>query len=132
LGIKDYLITPNGNVYVGPNSGVPFRAGYSIEPNLNFRSTIVHELFHVFQNRNRGCTASNECLLALPIVSIENYRYTPLVPGKPFYNYNRGQEAELVSDRYRLRQGSNAQLSCNRSNAATLQELEQLLPKIFF
>jgi hypothetical protein len=117
---------------VGPNSGVPFRADYSIEPNLDFRAIIVHELFHVFQNRNRGCTASNGCILALRIVSLGNYCYTPLVPGKPFYNYNLEQEAELVADRYRLRQGSNAQLPCNRSNAPTLEGLEQLLPKIFF
>jgi hypothetical protein len=127
MGFNGYLMAPNGHVYVGPQSGVPWREDYSISPDPSFtdRGIVTHELFHVYQVRNQGCGPG--CMLFRRIISLGNYCYAPL--NKPFWDHNFEQEAELVADRYMLRNNKSHLRSCN--NVTTLQELQQVVPSVF-
>jgi hypothetical protein len=127
LGINWRVMAPNGHIYIGSQqTGTPWRLDYSpLAVPLNDRSTIVHELMHVFQNRNWGCRMSNGCMPFQALLSFNDYCYAPL-SGKPFRDYKLEEEAEMVSDRYRRRSGFGAANSCN--NGATLLELEALIP----
>lgn len=125
MGFNGYLMAPNGHVYVGPQSGVPWREDYSTAPDFDDRGIVTHELFHVYQVRNQGCGPG--CMFFRRIVSLGNYCYAPL--NKPFWDHNLEQEAELVADRYMLRNAQNHLRSCN--NATTLQELQQVVPSVF-
>jgi len=70
LGIQGYLMAPNGHIYVGTASGVAWQPDFSAAtvPIRHDRSLIVHEMFHVYQNRNPGCRVTNGCTLALRII----------------------------------------------------------------
>ncbi|WP_116811987.1 FG-GAP repeat protein [Steroidobacter cummioxidans] len=131
LGIQGYLMAPNGHIYVGRATGVAWQPDFSAAtvPIRYDRSLIVHEMFHVYQNRNRGCRVTNGCMLALRIISLGNYCYSPLDPNKTFWQHNLEQEAELVADRYLLRNALMQGRTCNHGN--TLQQLEQLVPPQF-
>ncbi|WP_116811743.1 VCBS repeat-containing protein [Steroidobacter cummioxidans] len=132
LGIQSQVMAPNGHIYVGRNVWfLPWRPDYMATgvPTTN-RGNIVHELFHVYQNRNRGCRATNGCMLALRIISLGNYCYTPIDLSKTFWEYNLEQEAELVSDRYLLNNSETQWSQCNQVGN-TLPELNVIVPAIF-
>jgi hypothetical protein len=110
--LKSDVMAPNGNIYIDPNSTwFPWSEDYSMGPgNGYFNATQIagvfqHELVHVFQTRNGGCW--KYCMLRnkLQAVVTGGYRYWPLVPGKPFDDYNIEQQAEMVSDRFLLSRG---------------------------
>jgi hypothetical protein len=86
---------------------------------------MTHEVFHVHQVRNQGCGPG--CMLFRRIISLGNYCYTPL--NKPFWDHNLEQEAELVADRYMLRNGEDHLNDCN--DATTPLELQQVVPLVF-
>jgi hypothetical protein len=125
MGFNGYLMVPDGNIYVGPQSGVTWREDYSTAPDLEDRGIVTHELFHVYQVRNQSCGPG--CMLFRRVISLGDYCYTPL--NKPFWDHNIEQEAELVADRYMLRNGPNHLRSCNA--ATTPEQLQQVVPLVF-
>ena len=101
---------------------MPWSEDYSVVPDLLPRSTLVHELLHVYQSRNRGCGYVCKGFRKL----FSDYCYV-IVPGKDYWKYNMEEEAEMMSDRYRLRQPFGVVYqSCN--SAATLAGLELAIP----
>lgn len=132
LGIQSQVMSPNGHIYVGRNNGfLPWQTDYTAAGvSVTHKGIIVHEMFHVYQNRNRGCRATNGCMLVLRIISLGNYCYTPINLSKTFWEYNLEQEAELVSDRYLLDNGGIQWVPCNRVGD-TSAELDVIVPATF-
>lgn len=123
LELSGQVMAPNGHIYIGPNNRVgrlgttmPWRddyapAGTAISTQLDDQATIIHELVHVWQNRDKNC--SIVCMIVRAglarVQSTEPYVYWPTLNAqqslpqaqqKPFANYNIEQQAEMVSDRF--------------------------------
>ena len=118
------MVTPDNNIYVGPD--FPWSEDYSAEGDIDVRSQIVHELLHVYQTQNRGCETFCKLIKKGWAQDRDDYCYS-LTPGKSFWSYGLEQEAEMVSDRYLMRESEQKFLDCNQTNGVTLPELEQLL-----
>lgn len=72
----------------------------------------------------------NGCMLMLRIASLGNYCYSPIPANKTFWDHNMEQEAELVADRYIMRNGQTTPMrTCNQST--TRSQLETLVPPLF-
>jgi hypothetical protein len=132
------FVTPNGHIYAGES----FKADYSVETDT-LRSIFVHELMHVYQNRNRFCKIWNGCMIAKGLIphawgfvtgrTDELYCYEDHVPPlSSLWQYALEEEAEMVSDRYRLRNSLIEFRGCNRTPTSQggldLGALEQLIP----
>jgi hypothetical protein len=104
LHLDNELMAPNGHIYVGLHNNVmlPWSEDYSAGSSEDL-GKLVHELTHVFQMRTRGCITICMYLRAAAAKAGSGYTYMPLVPGKPYYDYNIEQQAEMVEDRFLLR-----------------------------
>jgi hypothetical protein len=65
------------------------------------------------------------------IVSLGNYCYSPIPANKTFWDHHMEQEAELVADRYPMRNGRQPMRACNQSGGPTWSQLERLVPTAF-
>ena len=112
--LPNSLTAPNGHIYVGAGSGFPWREDYAPLLQRNTYSDtqkreqgiLIHELTHVWQNRNQGCVMI--CMVvraALAHAGGKPYVYWPTLNqnrSKRFLTYNIERQAEMVSDRYLL------------------------------
>lgn len=122
------VMAPDGHIYIGRASGFPWSNDYSPPSTpIGQRATIVHELHHVYQNRNRGCTLTSGCMIREAARSRNDYCWD-IVLGQSFWDYKLEEQAEMVSDRYLLRQGSTKDLMCNRNNGDSLADLNSVIP----
>ena len=69
---------------------------------IDHQSKLLHELVHVWQNRNKGC--HRVCMLRKKAASVSSggYIYMPIDTSRPFDKYNIEQQGEMVQDRFRL------------------------------
>lgn len=84
--LKNYAVSPNGNIYFHPADWV---ADFS-QCSLSKQSWLIHELTHVWQLQQ-----------GLKVVrgAIMNRRYAYVLEvGKPFLNYGIEQQARMVQD----------------------------------
>lgn len=84
--LKNYAVSPNGNIYFHPADWVIDFSQLS----LSKQSWLIHELTHVWQLQQ-----------GLKVVrgAIVNRRYAyVLKAGKPFFNYGIEQQARMVQD----------------------------------
>ncbi|MDE0362328.1 MAG: putative Ig domain-containing protein [Rhodospirillaceae bacterium] len=139
--LSGQVTAPNGHIYIGPNNRVgpmgktmPWRddyapAGSAIAAQLDDQATLIHELVHVWQNRNQHC--SMVCMIVrrglASIQTSEPYVYWPTLSAqqslpeaqqKKFGTYNIEQQAEMVSDRFLL-ENSGRPKQPNNANATT-------------
>lgn len=96
LVLKDYAISPNGNVYFHPKD---WCEDFSLK-NLNEQSWLIHELTHVWQIQ-QGIAVIRKALID------RRYQYV-LTAGKLFSQYGIEQQAQMVQDYFiKSRQGKN-------------------------
>ncbi|WP_413786280.1 type IV secretion protein Rhs [Psychrobacter frigidicola] len=97
--LKNYAVSPNGNIYFNPADWVTDFSKVSI----NKQSWLIHELTHVWQLQ-QGLKVVRGALI--------NRRYSyVLITGKPFFNYGIEQQARMVQDYFvRYQRGQDCQL----------------------
>ncbi|WP_201615547.1 type IV secretion protein Rhs [Psychrobacter urativorans] len=97
--LKNYAVSPNGNIYFNPADWVE---DFS-EESINKQSWLIHELTHVWQLQ-QGLKVVRGALI--------NRRYSyVLIAGKPFFNYGIEQQARMVQDYFvRYQRGQDCQL----------------------
>ena len=88
-------MAPDGHIWCHPN-GNAWCADYSVQ-SLGMRAHFIHEMVHVWQ-RQQGRN------LVLTRPPLARYSYV-LAPGKAFARYGIEQQACIVADAYRLRDG---------------------------
>ncbi|SJM69982.1 hypothetical protein A1232T_00875 [Psychrobacter piechaudii] len=84
--LKNYAVSPNGNIYFNPKDWVEDFSKQS----LGKKSWLIHELTHVWQLQQ-----------GLKVVSgaMRNRRYDYILQeGKPFFTYGIEQQARMVQD----------------------------------
>ena len=90
--LKNYAVSPNGNIYFHPKDWVEDFSNQS----LGKRSWLIHELTHVWQLQQ-----------GLKVVrgAVVNRRYDYiLAEGKSFFSYGIEQQARMVQDYYLRRE----------------------------
>lgn len=90
--LKNYAVSPNGNIYFHPKDWVEDFSNQSLEK----RSWLIHELTHVWQLQQ-----------GLKVVrgAVVNRRYDYiLAEGKSFFSYGIEQQARMVQDYYLRRE----------------------------
>ncbi len=92
---RSVTMAPDGHIWCHPG-GSSWCADYAAEP-LGMRAHFVHEMVHVWQRQH-----GRNLILARP--PLARYRYD-LSPGKSFARYGIEQQACIVADAYRLREG---------------------------
>ncbi len=112
---KRVTMAPDGHVWFHPK-GNNWSSDFSCET-LPLRALFVHELVHCWQHQ-RGIN------LILRRPPFARYDYV-LLPGKPFERYGLEQQACIVEDAYRLREGSLAVYDAANYEAA---EYAALIP----
>lgn len=90
--LKNYAVSPNGNIYFHPKD---YLADFS-STSLNYQSWLIHELTHVWQLQH-GLKVVRGALLN------RRYQYE-LIKGKPFFSYGIEQQARMVQDYFVQRQ----------------------------
>ncbi len=88
-------MAPDGGIWFHPEGGC-WSDDFAAEK-LPLRALFVHELVHCWQHQQ----GLNLILRRPPFA---RYRYA-LMPGKPFARYGIEQQACIVEDAYRLREG---------------------------
>lgn len=111
-------MAPNGHVWFHPN-GTCWSSDFSREP-LALRALFIHELVHCWQHQ-RGIN------LILRRPPFARYAYT-LLPGKPFARYGIEQQACIVEDAYRRREGGLAVYDAANYEAAVYAALIPFAP----
>lgn len=96
--LKNYAVSPNGNIYFHPDDWI---ADFT-QASLGTQSWLIHELTHVWQLQ-KGLKVVRGALL--------NRRYSyALEAGKSFFTYGIEQQARMVQDYYvRMRRGQDCQ-----------------------
>lgn len=90
--LKNYAVSPNGNIYFHPTDWI---ADFS-HASLSKQSWLIHELTHVWQLQ-RGLKVVRGAVI--------NRRYDyVLVTGKSFFKYGIEQQARMVQDYFLHRQ----------------------------
>nr|WP_156819079.1 type IV secretion protein Rhs [Psychrobacter lutiphocae] len=90
--LKNYAISPNGNIYFHPDDWVE---DFGEQP-LAKRAWLIHELTHVWQLQ-QGLKVVRGALI--------NRRYDyVLAEGKSFFKYGIEQQARMVEDYYMRRE----------------------------
>jgi hypothetical protein len=136
VGTYDF-ITPNGRIYVNPNSDV-WREDYSLlqeEPLQSeafIKAAFIHELVHLRQWYIEGCrpTALMGGCRFTWAVKQSYYDYT-IVPGQDYFDYKSTEHrAEMVNDRWMLTHPSyNGVLRLPELNSGyNFQDLDQVIP----
>lgn len=90
--LKDYAVSPNGNIYFHPADWV---IDFS-QCSLAKQSWLIHELTHVWQLQ-QGVKVVRGAMMD------RRYDYV-LAAGKPFFNYGIEQQARMVQDYFISRQ----------------------------
>ena len=90
--LKNYAVSPNGNIYFHPDNWIDDFSGQS----LGLRAWFVHELTHVWQLQ-QGIAVFRKALFN------RKYAYV-LKHGKPFLAYGVEQQARMVEDYYKKRE----------------------------
>jgi hypothetical protein len=121
------IIAPNGHIYVGTESGLPWREDYSME-SRGEESIIIHELTHVYQVRTKGCHLICMGLKKLAAVLGRGYDYYPIDASKSFDQHNIEQQAEMVMDRYRLTEPSAIGVFRGDNVGVTRAQLDAKIP----
>lgn len=113
--LKNYAVSPNGNIYFNPKDYLPDFSSAS----LSHQSWLIHELTHVWQLQH-GLKVVRKALFD------RRYQYE-FVKGKPFLSYGVEQQARMVQDYFiRKKRGQDCQdlmtcipfLNAKESNAA--------------
>lgn len=84
--LKNYAVSPNGNIYFNPADWI---ADFS-QASLGKQSWLIHELTHVWQLQQ-----------GLKVIrgAVINRRYSyKVIAGKSFFNYGIEQQARMVQD----------------------------------
>ncbi|MGP4905883.1 MULTISPECIES: type IV secretion protein Rhs [Psychrobacter] len=90
--LKNYAVSPNGNIYFHPADWV---TDFS-QSSLGKQSWLIHELTHVWQLQ-QGLKVVRGAMI--------NRRYDYVLnAGKPFFNYGIEQQARMVQDYFISRQ----------------------------
>lgn len=90
--LKNYAVSPNGNIYFNPNDWITDFSNVSI----NKQSWLIHELTHVWQLQY-GLKVVRGALI--------NRRYNYVLKSeKSFFNYGIEQQARMVQDYFIRRQ----------------------------
>lgn len=126
--LQNEIISPNGHIYIGTNTGgfLPWSEDYVALNNIDHQSKLLHEVLHVWQNRNKGC--HRVCMLLKKAASVFSggYIYMPIDTSKPFNRHNIEQQAEMVQDRFRL---ANDEFVLNPDNeGVTPPQLNAVIP----
>ncbi|MBH0005413.1 type IV secretion protein Rhs [Psychrobacter sp. SWN149] len=96
--LKNYAVSPNGNIYFNPADWI---ADFS-EASLSKQSWLIHELTHVWQLQ-QGLKVVRGALMD------RRYNYV-LETGKSFFKYGIEQQARMVQDYFlRHQRGQNCQ-----------------------
>lgn len=96
--LKNYAVSPNGNIYFNPKD---YLSDFSAA-SLGHQSWLIHELTHVWQLQH-GLKVVRGALLN------RRYQYE-LVKGKPFLSYGIEQQARMVQDYFiRKQRGQDCQ-----------------------
>lgn len=90
--LKNYAVSPNGNIYFHPADWVTDFSQCSLAK----QSWLIHELTHVWQLQ-QGLKVVRGAMID------RRYDYVPAV-GKPFFNYGIEQQARMVQDYFISRQ----------------------------
>lgn len=90
--LKNYAVSPNGNIYFHPDDWVEDFSTQS----LSLRAWLVHELTHVWQVQ-QGIKVFRKALFN------RRYHYV-LKAGRPFVSYGVEQQARMVEDFYKRRE----------------------------
>ena len=90
--LKNYAVSPNGNIYFHPADWV---TDFS-QSSLGKQSWLIHELTHVWQLQ-QGLKVVRGAMID------RRYDYV-LAAGKPFFNYGIEQQARMVQDYFISRQ----------------------------
>ncbi len=101
--LKNYAVSPNGNIYFNPND---YLSDFS-SASLSHQSWLIHELTHVWQLQ-QGLKVVRGALIN------RRYQYE-LIQGKPFLSYGIEQQARMVQDYFiRKKRGQDCQafISC--------------------
>ncbi len=95
---RDVVMAPDGAIWCHPR-GETWRGCFaSAGPRL--RALFIHEMTHIWQTQRGG-----RWYLLLMRHPFCRYDYV-LIPGKPFARYGIEQQAEIVADAFRLREGA--------------------------
>lgn len=109
---RGLAMAPDGNIYFHPADHVEDFSALGIRGKAWF----IHELTHVWQHQHGirvvFCGMFNR-----------NYRYAPLVRGKPFLAYGIEQQAGMVADYFRVMSGYGP-----RQGSHSLADYEAVLP----
>lgn len=92
--LKNYAVSPNGNIYFHPTDWITDFSATSI----NKQSWLIHELTHVWQLQ-QGLKVVRGALIN------RRYNYV-LKTGKSFFNYGIEQQARMVQDYFIRRESS--------------------------
>jgi hypothetical protein len=117
------VMAPNGHIYIGTETN-RWSEDYSLEPTSGPADTFVHELTHVYQNRTEGCSLVCMGWKKLFARNYQDYIYYPISGG--YRDQNFEQQAEMVQDRFRMRNGLDAKKTENKP--VTLPVLESTIP----
>ena len=90
--LKNYAVSPNGNIYFHPDDWVTDFSQCSLAK----QSWLIHELTHVWQLQ-QGLKVVRGAMID------RRYDYV-LAAGKPFFNYGIEQQARMVQDYFISRQ----------------------------
>jgi len=125
--IDSQIMSPNGHVYIGTeNTLLPWSEDYSVESTQD-EGVLIHELTHVYQVRNEGCHIVCMGFKKLGSLLGDGYDYYPIDPGKTYHDHNMEQQAEMVMDRFRFREGLRFPLRGDNSGV-TQADLESIVP----
>jgi VCBS repeat protein len=127
LFFRRSIMSPNGNVYVGPGSRIlSWYEDYS--PMQEDMSNLVHELFHVYQYRNLGCQLVCMTTRKIGAFLTGGYHYKPIDWGKTFWQHNMEQQAQMVGERYFIRRSGIDPYTDHDNLSVTLTELNAMIP----
>lgn len=90
--LKNYAVSPNGNIYFNPQNWVE---DFTKQP-LGKQSWLIHELTHVWQIQ-QGLKVVRGALMS------RRYDYI-IAEGKPFFKYGIEQQARMVQDYFMRRE----------------------------
>jgi len=127
--IDSQIIAPNGHIYIGTDNvvGLPWREDYSVQSTAE-EGVLIHELTHVYQVRNEGCHIVCMGFKKLASILGDGYDYYPIDPGKTYFDHNMEQRAEMVSDRFRFREGLTTPFLTQWNLGVTQADLEAIVP----
>ena len=124
----DTIAAPDGHVYIGLGTGSPL-AWKEEYTSVAEKSLLLHELHHVWEVRRDSLNIFQVMVQAYRAQLSGGYIYMPLVMNRIFTDYNVEQRAEMVQDRYRIRnQLRPYRTSLNENASATLCLLDGLIP----